>query len=172
VVDASRDLRKTLVISDVDMRWSATNQSWFNKASRVGLSNIQEVDINAGLEGYLEIRRTQSGQEFNFFMKAAPESWYYFQYSGNRMGIYTSNQLINDEINGRSNALKAKPEDFVFYGSDIAETLSFVNRFRQTYYGIMDTYQLDDPAIGMDMPVTADDFGTPGEDDDDDDDGF
>ncbi|MEL6536342.1 MAG: hypothetical protein AAFQ98_13080, partial [Bacteroidota bacterium] len=172
LVDASRELRKSLVLSDVDLRWSAVNQSWFNTGSRVGISNIQDVDINAGIEGYLEIRRTQSGQEFNFFMKAAPESWYYFQYSGNRMGIFTSNDELNTEINERSNALKAKPEDFVFYGSDIAETLVFINRFRETYYGIRDTYQLDDPAIGLDMPVTADDFGTPGEEDDDDDDGF
>ncbi|HAA18847.1 MAG TPA: hypothetical protein DCP28_08815 [Cytophagales bacterium] len=172
VVEASRELRKTLVLSDVDMQWSSVNQSWFNTGSRIGLSNVQEVDVNAGLEGYMEIRRTQSGQELNLFMKAAPESWYYFQYSGNRVGIYTSNQEINDEINARSNALKAKPEDFVFYGSDIAETMAFINRFRQTYYGIMDMYQLDDPAIGLDMPVTADDFGTPGEPDDDDDDGF
>ena len=172
MVQASRDLEKTLVLNDVDLEWSEEQKAFFSRGSRMGLSNVQNLDINAGVEGFLEIRKTLTGDQVNLFIKAAPESWYYFQYADNRLGIFSSNEVVNAEVSGNSNALKAKPGEFIFYQADVAETLAFINRFRQTYQNNYEPYRLDDPVAGMDMPVTTEDSGFPGADEEEDDDGF
>lgn len=172
VVEASRKLRTSLAFTDIDLEWSPAQKAWFSTGSRLGLSNIQDTDLNATLEGYMEIRRTRLGEELNIFLKASPESWYFFQYSEGRLGIFSSNQVVNEEISAKSNALKAKPGELIFYQADISETLSFINRFRQIYMGVLEPYKLDDPVEGMDIQATAEEVTFPGETDDDDDDGF
>ena len=172
MLEASRKLETTLAICDVDMEWSSEQRAWYSKGSRIGLSNVQDIDLNASLEGYLEIRRTITGQELHLFIKASPASWFYFQYADGRLGMFSSNETVNAELMAKSNALKAKPGDFIFYASDIAETLGFINRYRQTYLDIFDAYNMDDPVPGMDLPITTEDTGFPADTEEDDDDGF
>ena len=135
-------LEKTLVLADVQLAWSDEHKAWYS-TSPLGISNVQETDINGQATGFLEIKPTDEGTIINLFVQATADSWYYFSHQNNRMGIWAYNEDFCDEIGARSKMGKADSDEFAFYLSDISETLTFVNRFRQTYLGIDEPYNFD-----------------------------
>lgn len=148
LVSVSGKLAKTLVISDVTLQWSDEQKAWYS-TTPLGISNMLEQDINGKINGFLEIKPTQEeGTIINLFMQATPDAWYYFSYQNNRMGIWAYHEDFCDLIGSKSKINKAGSDEFAFYLSDIAETLKYVNRFRKTYLGIDEPYNLDTtPAV-------------------------
>ncbi|MGB3589981.1 MAG: hypothetical protein WBA23_25765, partial [Tunicatimonas sp.] len=142
LISVAPQLEKTIVLADVQLVWSDEHKAWYS-TSPLGLSNIQETDINGQATGFLEIKPTDEGTIINLFMQATADSWYYFSHQNNRMGIWAYNEDFCDEIGERSKMGKADSDEFAFYLSDISETLTFVNRFRQTYLGIDEPYNFD-----------------------------
>lgn len=165
----TKETSASLVISNIDFKWSVDHKAFYNEG-KIGMSNIQNNDINGAFEGFMEIRRTEDGVPvLNLFIKASPDSWYYFSFEDNRLLIYSSNNAINNVISKKSNGSKAKMGDLVFAPADRAETLNFINRFRLQYYGIDDIYDLDSAVEDEITEETEDGFGGA---DDEDDDGF
>lgn len=177
LVNASPELAKSIVLSDVDLKWSEQNKAWYS-TSKISVSNILKTDINARLDGFLEIKKTEGGGEsVNLFIQASPGTWYYISYEDNKMLLFSSNDEFNGLISAKSNAGKAKIGDFVFAPGDIAETLTFINEFRKTYFDIDAPYQLDVPTESFfeDDPfktIEDDDSDNPAETSGDDSDGF
>ncbi len=143
LVSMSGRLEHTLVFSDVNLQWSPEQKAWYS-TSPLGLSHMLGVDVNARLNGFMEIRRGDYGSIINIFMQASPGSWYFLSYQNARLMIWGYNEDFNDVIISKSNAAKAASDKFAFFEGDVAETLSFVNRFRQTYLGIREPYRFDD----------------------------
>ena len=142
LIEIAPQLEKTLVLADVQLEWSDDHKAWYS-TSPLGLSNVRETDVNGQTTGFLEIKPTDEGTIFNLFMQATADSWYYFSYQNNRMGIWAYSEEFCDEIGARSKMDKADSDEFAFYLSDISETLTFVNRFRQTYLDIDEPYNFD-----------------------------
>jgi hypothetical protein len=135
-------LAKPIAISNVNLKWSHKHKAFYNEGT-IGISNILRNDINGGFEGFLEIKKTEDGTSvFNLFIKASPESWYYFGFEGSRLLVHSSNSEFNSTIAKRTNAGKAKIGEIAFVPGSDEETLSFVNRFRKDYYGIESPYSL------------------------------
>ncbi len=135
-------LARALVVSNVNLKWSDKKKAFYSEGS-VGISNILQHDINGGFEGFLEVKRGEDGSSvFNLFIKASPESWYYFGFEGSRVLVQSSNNAFNTIISKRTNAGKAKIGEVAFVPGSDEETLSFINRFRQEYYGIEAPYNL------------------------------
>nr|WKN39093.1 hypothetical protein K4G66_10325 [Tunicatimonas sp. TK19036] len=142
LVSVAPQLEKTLVLSDIQMAWSDEHKAWYS-TSPLGIANIMETDINGQTTGFLEIKPTDEGTVVNFFVQATPDSWYYFTYQNYRMGVWAYNEAFCDEVGAKSKMGKADSDEFAFYLSDIAEALTFVNRFRKTYLGIEEPYNFD-----------------------------
>lgn len=138
-------LVKPLVFSKANLVWSPEKNAWYS-AGKLGLSNIIRNDVNAALDGFMEIKRTENGDEINMFIQASPASWYFLSYLNNRLLIASSNQDFNDMISSRSKAGKAKIGEYAFYKGEIVDALSFVNRFRKDYFNIEEPYQLHLPS--------------------------
>lgn len=137
-------LIKPLVIADINMKWSAKHKAFFSEGN-IGISNILKNDINGGFEGFVEVRKNEDGAPvFHLFFKASPESWYYFGFEDNRVIVYSSNATFNDVIAKKSTAGKAKVGDVAFIPGTEDETLAFINKFRNNYYGIQVPYDLSD----------------------------
>lgn len=137
----SSALTASLVISTANLTWSPENKAWYS-TGKLGISNILRQDINAMLDGFLEIRKTPAGDAVNIFIQASPAVWYNFSFMENRLIVSSSNDDMNETIASKTNVDKAKLGDFVFVQGDIAEALSYVNRFRKQYLGIQDPYQM------------------------------
>jgi len=146
LVEASTALVKTLLISDIDFKWSEEYKAFYNEG-QVGLSNIMRNDINARMDGFVEITKALEGDGVTLFLQLAPDCWYYFAYKENRLELFSSNSDFNAAIESKSNAMKAKPGELVFYQGDLPTTLSYVNRFRRLYYGITEPYNLEEQRV-------------------------
>lgn len=137
-------LAKPLVISDVNLKWSHPQKAFYSEGN-IGISNINKNDINGGFEGFMEVKRTTDGGTiFNLFIKASPESWYYFGFEGSRLLVHSSNQDMNSVVSKKTNAGKAKIGEVTFVPGSDDETLAFINRFRKEYYGIEVPYSLSE----------------------------
>ena len=136
-------LEKTIVLSDVQLNWSPEQKAWYSTSS-LGISSVGFEDINGRATGYLEIKPTEEGDHImNLFVQATADSWYYFSYQNHRMAVWAYNEAFCDLIGAKSKIDKAGSDEFAFFLSDIAETLTYVNRFRKTYLDIEEPYNFD-----------------------------
>lgn len=135
-------LIQPIVFSNVNLKWSQERKAFYSEGA-LGVSNINRNDINGAFEGFMEVRKNEDGAPvFHVFFKASPEAWYYFGFEDNRLMVHSSHQPFNDLISKKTNASKAKVGELVFIPGSDDETLSFINRFRMSYYGIEAPYDL------------------------------
>ncbi|WP_258100163.1 hypothetical protein [Marinoscillum pacificum] len=164
LLEVADNLVKSLVVSGVKMKWSQSNQAWYN-TTKLAISNIYGTDINAKLDGFIEIKKDLSNNDIlNIFITPAPGTWYFISYSNNNLMMYSSNSAFNDEITAESNYGKAKADELVLVLGDDTETLTFINNFRETYFGITEPYDLISP---QDVNLEDENFETIQEDKDD-----
>ena len=132
-------LVKSLVFADVRLRWSEKYKSFYSTGA-LGLSHILSYDINAEVEGYMEIKKNDDGSPvFNVFIKATPQSWYYFSFEDNVLLASSSNEDFNSAIGS-----SAKIAQSGGVGSaTLEETLNYVNNFRKKYMNIEAPYDLE-----------------------------
>lgn len=124
-------LNKSLVLSAVSLRWSE-EQSAFYSVGKLGVSNVGGVDINASLEGHLEIRKNPgAGDDVFVYLEASPEVWYYWGFRQNQLGLVSSDGDFNNALTAQT---KTKTKgDFSFSPVGEDEKVLFVERFEQTY---------------------------------------
>lgn len=172
----SPNLVRPMVFSNVNFKWSEDQKAFYNDGF-VGVSNVLRTDLNAKFESFFEIRKTEVGENINLFIKASPESWYYFSMEEDKLLMYSSNDEFNTFLTTKNNLGKAKIGEFQFGPADLPETLDFINTFRAVYFDIDKPYKLDDPAALDEAPEEpTDDLPKEEEDDgfgeEEDDDGF
>lgn len=142
-------LVKPIAFSNVQLKWSSERKAFYSEG-KLGISNILKHDINGGFEGFMELRKNEDGAPvFHVFFKASPEAWYYFGFEDNRLLVYSSDEDFNTIISKKTNAGKAKIGEVAYVPGSEEETLSFINRFRKSYYGIDVPYSLHDAAPGL-----------------------
>lgn len=135
-------LQKPMVFSNVNLKWSQEHKSFYSEGL-IGLSHLGRNDINASFEGFMEIGKTEDGGPvFHLFIKASPDSWFYFGMEDNRVMIHSSVPELNDFVTKKTNASKAKVGELVYIPGTIDETLSWINNFRLTYLGLEAPYDL------------------------------
>ena len=83
------------------------------------------MDINANLDGFVEIKRLEMGTAIKIFLQVSPSCWYFFHYEEDRLILFSSNEMANDLIDRKSKAEKAKFGDFVFLTGDKLEVTKF-----------------------------------------------
>jgi hypothetical protein len=142
LAEVSPNFNKSMVITGVKMNWSEAHLAWYN-TTKLGLSNIFTSDINAKFDGFIEIKKDESNNDvFNFFLQAAPGTWYFISYSIDNLLLYSSNVDFNLQVSAISNYGKSKPGELVIVGGDENETLGFINSFRERYFGITEAFNL------------------------------
>ena len=171
----AKETQVPLSFSNVDFKYSSDYQAFYSEG-KLGMSNINNNDINAAFDGFFEIKKNEAGGPvINIFIKASAESWFFFNYEDQRLLTYSSNNNYNGVISKKSNGSKAKLGELVFAPASRAEVLDFINRFRLEYYNIDEIYELDS-AVDDALQQDTDGFGEEEDDDDgfddDDDDGF
>ncbi|WKN33164.1 hypothetical protein PZB74_07385 [Porifericola rhodea] len=143
LVSMSGRLEKTLVFADVDLAWSDEYKAWYS-TSPLGLSNVREQDVNGSMTGFLEIKPLEmGGMLINLFMQATPDSWYYFSFQNNRLAVWAYNEEFCDVVGAKSKIGKVDGGEYAYFLSDIAETATFINRFRKDYLGIDEQYNFN-----------------------------
>lgn len=125
----------TMVLSEVKMRWNAETNSFYS-VGPLGFSNIGLSDINAKLNGYLEIiKNPVAGDQVNLFVEMSGENWYYFGFKNNEMGIVSSDETFNQLVTAKDKGTRAS-KDYKVIAVDFAEPIAFRKHFLMTYRGV------------------------------------
>ncbi|TDE10065.1 hypothetical protein [Dyadobacter psychrotolerans] len=127
--DASPILDVPMVLSNVNLHWSPVHAAYYSRGP-IGVSNLGKNNINAQMEGVLEIRRTADGDEFSLFLQASPDIWYFFDYRQNELGVVSSQLDFNDQLTAKSKNVKSK---MALISLRPEEKDLFVNRFDDFY---------------------------------------
>ncbi len=127
--DASPKMAATIVLSTVNLRWSPT-QNAFYSVGKLGVANLGNTDINAQMEGMLEIRKNQRGDEVSLYIESSPEVWYFFDWQGGKLAMVSSVQEHNDLLTAKSKGEKKEPS---IVPMSLEERNMFVDRFASLY---------------------------------------
>ncbi|WP_460622483.1 hypothetical protein [Hymenobacter tenuis] len=122
----------TVVLSQVNLRWNEKLRAWYS-VGKIGLVSVGKKDINALIDGYIEIKKESTGDAVELYLEAEPQTWYYLKYSNNVL-LAKAQHGSFDEIVG----LKAKGDyntatQYGFYLGDDMEVQTFLNHFRKDY---------------------------------------
>jgi hypothetical protein len=177
----SSKLIKTLVLSDVNLTWSDTEKAWYS-TGKIGVSNILQDDINAMVDGFLEIKKDENGDVINLFLQLSPRTWYFFNFEENRMITSSSNEDYLNYIADKTTASKANFGEYFVLDGEVSDALKFVDNFRLTYFNISEPYEIEFAPSQEIIPIfdeteekdTDDGFIIPEdvEEEEEDDDGF
>ena len=97
------ELDHTFILTDLDMYWNTRTRS-FVSSGPFGLAVAGSTPVHRMVDGYLELVRKRSGDEFNLYIEAGPRKWYLFTYKNGIMQT-TSTDL---EYNAKITDLKAR----------------------------------------------------------------
>jgi hypothetical protein len=128
IYDASPLLDVPMVLSNVDLKWSPAHAAYYSQGP-IGVSNFGKNNVNAQMEGVLEIRRAIEGDEFSLFLQASPDVWYFFDYKQKELGVVSSQVDFNDLLSAKGKRVK----DMTLVPIGIEEKDLFVNRFDDFY---------------------------------------
>ena len=134
---ASPKLNAAMVLANTNLRWSEKFNAFYS-IGKLGVSNLQNVDINAQMNGYVEIRKGGNGDELSLYIAASDEVWVFYDYhptgnsGGGQLAIITSDQETNDRLTALLNNNKGKsPLQIVSATED--EKALFVERYEAQY---------------------------------------
>jgi hypothetical protein len=170
----SSDLTKTVVLNNIDMKWSDENHAWYS-VGKIGLSNTGSQDVNANIDGFIEVQKLEMGSAIKLFLQISPSCWYFFHYEEDRLIFFSSNKEANELIDNKSKAEKAKFGDFVFLTGDKLEATNFIEDYRKRYFDIDAPYYLEMATEASSAAAPANNSPIPTQDappEEDDDDGF
>ena len=130
----SPKFNNTIVFSDLKMVWSPKLNT-YRSVGKLGISNIGETDINAKVNGYVEIRKNPiTGDEMYVFLELSGENWYYMGYKDGQMGLISSDDNFNALITAKAD--KKKIKDYQVIPVDFGEALVYRKNFLEVYRGI------------------------------------
>ncbi|MDI9866187.1 hypothetical protein QM480_17725 [Flectobacillus sp. DC10W] len=134
-------LNTSLVFSKVNLRYS-DQQSAFYSIGKLGLASIGGTDINSEVDGYLEIRKTNEGDEFYLYLAPNEDTWYFMGYIKGEMGVISSDAEFNNAVAAKAKGVKkgSGKNAYIFLGVGAEEKLAFVERFMEAYR-VKDTKQ-------------------------------
>ena len=133
---ASPKLNAMLVLANANLRWS-TKFNTFYSTGQLGVSNMMATDINAQMDGFVEIRKTDNGDEASIYLESSPDVWVFYDYkpgstptSVGQLAVITSEQEINDRLAATKTSGKAALD---VVPATIDEKTLFVDRYLDQY---------------------------------------
>ncbi|UFH55347.1 hypothetical protein LN737_04250 [Spirosoma sp. KNUC1025] len=133
---ASPRLNAMLVLANANLRWS-TKFNTFYSTGQLGVSNMMATDINAQMDGFVEIRKTDNGDEVSIYIESSPDVWVFYDYkpgstpsSQGQLAIISSEQEVNDQLLALKTSSKASLE---VVPATADEKSLFVDRYLDQY---------------------------------------
>ncbi|WP_229311150.1 hypothetical protein [Larkinella soli] len=130
ITQAAPKFVASLVLSNVNLRWSDKYGTLYS-TGKIGVSNIETVDINAEMDGFVEIRKADGGDEATIYLEASPDIWFFWDYKPGQLALLSSDQELNDRImaGGKTSGKNA----IAIVPADIIEKNQFVDRYLDQY---------------------------------------
>lgn len=128
--EASPLFASEIVLANVDLKWSQKQHAYYS-TGRIGVGNLGRNDVNVEIDGLLEIRRSELGDEFSLYLEVSSDVWYFIDYREGELGVVASDYEFNDKLTALSGNNKSKNSPI--YPVDMQEKVMFVDRFSDLY---------------------------------------
>jgi hypothetical protein len=148
----SSAFQKGIVFSEVKMNWSPDLKTFYS-VGPIQLSNILKTDINKSVKGYIEIKKSISGDIITIYLEPVHGNWYFIRYENNRLALASSSGDVSTIIASKT---KGEMPDRSKYFVVKAEAME-VNMFKATFeenYGVVDDY-VEVPAFDPTMATDS-----------------
>ncbi|WP_266203160.1 hypothetical protein [Pontibacter kalidii] len=131
----SKKLERSLVLTDVNLHWSNEQKAWYSVGGIGVVSSLKE-DINAKMDGYLEMKQDMYGDPVvNLYLQADPYTWYYFSFFENGLTLVSSDDKFNKAVRSKSKGSRGATSSYGIYEGIPIEKNEFLNYFQNTYLG-------------------------------------
>lgn len=147
----SNKFLSTMILSDVNLAWNPISNAYYS-VGKIGISNIGDVDVNAMVNGYVEIVKSPAtGDEVYVFLEISPTQWYFFVYRSGQLGVTSADEDFNKAI-AVPETTKDKKSDLNFV--DVAEATRFRKNFLKIYRGMKEEDFAKKPSDPNKLPGT------------------
>lgn len=110
-----KELDKTLVLTDVNLKWDKKQRSLLYSGP-VGILIFNGNQVNKAANAKIELNRKSSGDIMTIYIEFDDSHWYYFHYRNNVMQIYSGIKEFNDLLTGlESNKRQFQQEGLPLY---------------------------------------------------------
>jgi hypothetical protein len=130
------ELQKTILVSEVKMRWNPATRSFISYGP-IGIGSIGKTQLHKFTEGYIEIDRKRTGDEISIYIEFDKgKGWYFFNCRNNLMQTISSNTDYNNYIRElkddkrRVKADKKGEEDYSYIISNLRKKTDFLRRIQ------------------------------------------
>lgn len=90
-------LKKSIVFNEVKFKWDDDSKS-YKSFGKIGISNIDNKQINKYVEGKVELIKKRSGDVFTIYLEVDKNNWYFFTYTRGMMQAISSDSDFNTAI--------------------------------------------------------------------------
>ncbi|MEN7548352.1 hypothetical protein AAG747_10565 [Rapidithrix thailandica] len=118
-------IKTSISIGDVRLKWSPEFSAFYSEG-QLGLVSVGKTEVDAKVNGYVEIPKLEQDEVANFFFESPSGAWFFFSYQKNNVLALTSDPLLNEIIDKSKGDLNL---------ADINEINIFVNTYRLNYLG-------------------------------------
>lgn len=138
----SSKLVRSLVFSNVDLRWSNKTNAWYS-VGKLGLSNILKEEMNANMDGFMEIKQDLNGDPVvNLYLQSDPYTWVYLSYLENGLVVVGSDSDLNKVIRSKASGGRGGSRKYAVYMGENIDKNRFVEQFKQDYLGGKDAFRM------------------------------
>jgi len=131
--EISKNLVRSLVLSQVNLRWSTEQNAWYS-IGKIKLANILKDDISTEMDGCLEMRQDKNGEPVvNLYLQADSYTWYYFSFMENSLTVTSSDDKFNNAIRSKAKGSRGASSNYGFYAGESTEKNKFIDYFSTTY---------------------------------------
>jgi hypothetical protein len=127
-----KELKKTLMLSDVKLNWDPSSGSYRYKGF-IGLSSSGEFQINKSMYGMVELQKNRTGDRLNIYLEPSDNVWFFFTYQRGIMASYSSEDEYNSAIRemkpDKRKAKSNKDGDYQYILSTEIKKRNFVRSF-------------------------------------------
>lgn len=126
-------LKKSIVFNEVKFKWDDDSKS-YKSFGKIGISNIQNKQINKYVEGKIELIKKRSGDVLTIYLEIDQNNWYFFTYTRGMMQAISSNSEFNSAITEtkpdkrKSKAAKGEQPYQFMYSTD-RKRRDFIRKF-------------------------------------------
>ncbi|MBC5775897.1 hypothetical protein H8S95_17615 [Pontibacter sp. KCTC 32443] len=128
-----KSLIRSLILNKVDLQWSNEQKAWYS-TGKIGVASIMKEDINAMVDGYLEIKQDLNGEPtMNLYLQADQYTWYYFSFFENGLNLVASNDKFNKAVKSKSKRGRGTTTNYAFYPGEATDKNIFLEHFSKNY---------------------------------------
>ena len=125
---------RSIFLSEVNLNWNAKQRAWYS-TGKIGVSHIQGTNVNALMEGMVEIKYTGGAPIINLYLEPSPDSWYFFTYDDmKRLAMLSAQDEFNTAVEAKGK--EGKEGTFFFVKAESYERNKFIKNFKKNYLGI------------------------------------